>query len=92
MKGRMSWLVVALGVIALALAGNVQARPVQAKRSSSTFVTNDIQPISMPTVRVSCALGGAGEDVQLSGDQSVRVEAKATATKCNAPRSASATT
>jgi len=65
-----------VGVVALALAANVQPTPPQAKSSSSTFVTNDIQEISAPPIRVPCALGGAGEDVQLSGNQRVRVEAK----------------
>jgi hypothetical protein len=72
----MKWLAVVVGVVALALAGSVQPALVQAKSSASTFVMNDIQPISLPPVHVSCALGGAGEDVQLAGDQRVRVEAK----------------
>lgn len=76
MKGRVRWLAMALGVVALMLASTVQSTPAQAKNSSSTLVLNDIQPISAPPIHVSCALGGAGEDVQLMGEQRVRVEAK----------------
>ena len=76
MRGRLKWLAIALGVVAMVFAGNVQPTPAQANSSASTLVTNDIQPISMEPVWVPCALGGAGEMVELAGDQRVRVEAK----------------
>lgn len=78
MRGRGKWLMVLVALILFTLAGNAQAAPAErvsaSKVHGQTFKVVDVQVVDDTPHEVPCALGGAGEFVQLNGNQIVKLK------------------